>query len=225
MDIEDKVFKKTRPVAEKLISYGFVKDEGFLSYSTYICDRSFRVDLKVFESGKVEGRIYEVDIGQEYLTFRMTSATGGFVNKVRQEYIDVLNEIKGKCFLERYFESSQANRIADNIKERYGDAPVFPFKSYADYGVFKNPTTGKWYGLIMNIDRRKLDASDLDESIDVINVKVDDKRLDELIKTPGIFRAYHMNKKKWVTLVLDESLNDKAILDLIDQSHEYSKRK
>ena len=43
---------------------------------------------------------------------------------------------------------------------------------------------------------------------------------DELRQIPGIYPAYHMNHKTWISVVLDETLPDEKILELIDTSYQ-----
>lgn len=41
----------------------------------------------------------------------------------------------------------------------------------------------------------------------------------ELIKIDGFYRAYHMNKKSWISIILDNTLDNEIIYSLIDQSY------
>lgn len=73
----------------------------------------------------------------------------------------------------------------------------------------------------MNIDKNKLDSTKRGE-IEVINIKLDDK-VQESLNINGIYPAYHMNKKSWVSVILDDTLSDEKIMELIELSHSYSK--
>ncbi|MBR2522363.1 MAG: MmcQ/YjbR family DNA-binding protein, partial [Coriobacteriales bacterium] len=42
----------------------------------------------------------------------------------------------------------------------------------------------------------------------------------ELRSIPGIFPAYHMNRKHWITVVLDDTLADEEVARLIETSFE-----
>ena len=41
----------------------------------------------------------------------------------------------------------------------------------------------------------------------------------ELIKKEGYYRAYHMNKEKWLTILLNDTVKDNEIITLIDESY------
>ena len=48
---------------------------------------------------------------------------------------------------------------------------------------------------------------------------VDEDMIKELIKINGFYRAYHMNKKSWISVILDDTLDNEIIYSLIDQSY------
>ena len=50
---------------------------------------------------------------------------------------------------------------------------------------------------------------------DVVNLKVNPTQMDKLLKMDGVFPSYHMSKKTWVSLVLDETLPDQTILSFL----------
>ena len=53
----------------------------------------------------------------------------------------------------------------------------------------------------------------------MINLKDELDRVKEYIEKGMAFPAYHMNKKHWYTLFMDDSLTDEVIIDLIRRSH------
>ncbi len=54
-----------------------------------------------------------------------------------------------------------------------------------------------------------------------MNLKCDpDKAIDLREANPAILPGYHMNKKHWNTVVLDGSLPQKLILEMIDHSYD-----
>ncbi|MBP3799889.1 MAG: MmcQ/YjbR family DNA-binding protein, partial [Bacilli bacterium] len=42
---------------------------------------------------------------------------------------------------------------------------------------------------------------------------------DSLLKKKGYYEAYHMNKKSWITIILDDTVSDNDIKKLIDNSY------
>ena len=58
------------------------------------------------------------------------------------------------------------------------------------------------------------------ENADIINLKLESDEIETLIKKEGFYPAYHMNKKYWITLILDETLSDETIIEYIKKSYE-----
>ena len=90
--------------------------------------------------------------------------------------------------------------------------------------VFENSTNHKWYGLIMPISKSKLDNK-TNKIVEVINIKLDPNEILELLKRKGFYKAYHMNKKYWITIILDNTLSTEEIMNLIDKSYNLVKPK
>ena len=59
-----------------------------------------------------------------------------------------------------------------------------------------------------------------DDEIEAINVKIDPKELNQIVDNNKYFRAYHMNKKMWTTIVLDGRLPTQEILKRIENSYD-----
>jgi len=144
--------------------------------------------------------------------------------KVKDEYIKILKDIRKNCFEKDLFITNQANRITNLINKLYKDEPEFLWEKFPGFGVFKNANTLKWYAIIMNIDKRKLGDFN-EESVEILNVKLNFNNIISLLGKNGFFEAYHMNKKNWISIILDESLSDEEIMGLIKESYELSKLK
>lgn len=54
----------------------------------------------------------------------------------------------------------------------------------------------------------------------MINVKVDKDQINTLLAREGIYPAFHMNKKCWVSIIFDETLMDTDIRRMVDESYE-----
>ena len=116
-----------------------------------------------------------------------------------------------------YFISDQSNRITNYIIDKYKREPEFLWEKYDDFGVFRKKESGKWFAIMMTLDRSKIDNGD--GEIVIINVKVEPELRDSLLKKKGYYEAYHMNKKSWITIILDDTVSDNDIEELIDNSY------
>ena len=95
----------------------------------------------------------------------------------------------------------------------------FDSKGYMQTGWLND--SGKWYALVMNIAKSKLDKKS-DGNVEIVNMKIDEQKIQQLLKQEGFYPAYHMNKKYWITLVLDDSIKDDVLFELLDESHSYT---
>ena len=225
MTIEYNIFKKFTPDFKKLTEYGFKKFKTLYSYEKVFKDNQFKAVIEISKESCVSGTVYDLENNDEFLPLKIELQQGSFVGEVREEYKKILTDIRDKCFIQNYFISVQANRITNAIIKKYGNSPDFMWETFSDYGVFKNADNNKWYGIIMNIDYSKLGLNN-NKPVEVINVKLDKDEIQELLKKNGFYPAWHMNKKYWITIALDETLPDKIIMDLVEESYSYTlKRK
>ena len=219
MTIEEKIFKCATIDFSKLEKFGFTKSDGKWTYGELFMDGDFRAVINITQKGNVSGTVLEIDTDDEFLPLRVENMEG-FAGEVRTEYQKILEKIKTDCCRINYFAHPQANRLTQAIFDTYGDEPVFPWNN-DNSGVFKNPNNGKWYALIMSIDRSKL-TNKLSGEVEVVNIKLDEAKIPELHKQAGFYPAYHMNKKNWITITLDDIVPDEVLLELLSESHTFT---
>ncbi len=220
MTIEQKIFSRKRFSTRRMDDYGFVNKDACYSLSKEFMDGDFTAEIRVYQNGSVQGRVMDNMIGEEYIPLRMPNYTGAFVGSVRAAYEKLLLDIADKCCSDVAFVSDQSNRIAALILDKYSVEPDFPWDegTYETSGVFRHGSNNKWFGLIMNIDRRHLEKNAGEEMVDVINLKADENKMIALHKIRGVYPAFHMNHSKWISVVLDDTLDDKDVMDLVEES-------
>ena len=220
MTIEEEIFQKTKIHFEQLLSYGFKIENDHYQYSKNIED-SFRVEIQIKKDGLVNGKIYDLAMNEEYTNFRIKKSDGSYTGQVREEFKRLLIDIRNHCCILKPFLYEQTNRIAEEITKRYNDEPQFEWKKFPGYAVFKNSINHKWYSIIMNIDKSKMDDG-LSGEVEIINVKLNPKKIETLKNQNGFYPAYHMNKKSWITILLDDTISDKEIMNFIEESYSYT---
>ncbi len=220
MSIEEEIFKRSKVNFNKLQQYGFEEKNKKYFYSKNIADDEFVLNVEIDQLGDVKAKVID-SFGDEYTNFRIEDSTGSFVGKIRSEFEEVLLDIKNRCFEQAVFLFEQSNRITNLIKEKYGDEPEMEWESSPGFGVFRNQNSKKWYGLIMNIDKSKIDPK-LSGEVEVINIKLEPNEILDLLKKDGFYPAYHMNKKSWITILLDDTVSDKVIMELVNKSYSYT---
>ena len=108
--------------------------------------------------------------------------------------------------------------VFDYIRKKYKVLPEYPWQKYDNNTVFRHPDNKKWFALVMGVQRIKLGIAG-DAYVDVVNLKIEDMFYrDLIIREDGIMPAYHMNRKHWITVLLDGTVTDDRVFELIDMS-------
>lgn len=211
----DDIFKHQKFIPTQMTEFGFQKTGDSYTYEENFLGGSFRAVVTV-RNGKVDGQVIDCSTGDEYYQIDVPAMQGKFVSSVRSGYLDILGQIVDHCCLSMPFTSPQANRITDRIYDQYRVMPDFPWKSKnnKDNGVFRHLDSSKWFGLIMNGRRGLVTKDDDEQNVDIINLKSDTLPVDGR----SVFPAYHMNHKYWISVVLDDQLDDDNVMRLIDES-------
>ena len=115
---------------------------------------------------------------------------------------------------------SQASSITAQIRYEYGVEPEFLWpERYPTYCIFRHSNNKKWFALVGRIEWKSL-GRDGKELVDIINLKFDNgQALDFAGNTPGVYPAYHMNKKHWITIALDGTLSNETVMELVKKSY------
>ena len=58
--------------------------------------------------------------------------------------------------------------------------------------------------------------------IEIIDLRYSKEKIDAILSDTKILPGYHMNKKSWITIKLDESIDTMEIFKLIDNSYRLS---
>ena len=217
MSIEENIFNKCVFIKERLKEYGFECKKNIYSYKCYILDNKFRIELKV-EDNKITGKVIDANFEEEYNNFRIKDIQGDFVGKVRDEYEKILINIRDDCTSKQYFRYEQSNRIVKVLKDKYDVVPEFLWEDDSAAALRHN-NKKKWLGIIMAVGKDKVTKDSKDKTmIEVINIKLTEKEIEKLLNKKGFYPAYHMNKKSWISIILDNTLDDEYILQLINDS-------
>lgn len=114
---------------------------------------------------------------------------------------------------------TQKEKIIEHAKDFYDADIEYLWEDTPNSGIFRNKLSRKWFGIIMDIPKSKL-GFESEETVFVLNVKCDPLMVGELQKEKGFFPAYHMNKDKWISIILDNTVKDETIFYLIKQSYD-----
>ena len=102
--------------------------------------------------------------------------------------------------------------------KKYKVQPEYLWRRYDSNAVFRHADNNKWFALVMDVQGDKVGRAGADY-VEVINLKIDDLFFrDLIIQEDGIMPAYHMNKMHWISVLLDGTVPDERVFDLIDMS-------
>ncbi len=220
--MDKRIFKNKKINFSKLNECGFLKKGDSYFFVVPILDNQFEMQIQVSSDEVLKIKTIEEATQEEY-TLHLTDAVGGFVGAVRNEYEKVLQDISDKCYDMNVFRSKQTLEIIAYISKRYGDDLEYLWSKFPDNAIWRRKDNKKWYGLLMLVSKRKLKI-DNDEKVEVIDLRADEEEIKNLVDHKSIFEGYHMNKKHWITICLDNSVDTKNIFELIDKSYILAKK-
>ena len=208
------IFKAYQFKSKKAKEYGFIENQGVWTYSSTILQGDFIMILTV-EDGYLSFQVYDQETGDLYPQVHMESMRGTFVGSVREACLEVLYDIRKACFEVQEFLCPQTKRIMTLVQAKYGNQLEYLWEKSPDTAVLRHDDNQKWYAVLMKISWEKLDNS-REGQVEVVNLKHD--QVADLLVEKGIYLAFHMNKRYWISLPLDDTLSDEQVLELFERS-------
>ena len=108
--------------------------------------------------------------------------------------------------------------LIDHIFDEYSVEPDYPFPRDDVTCVFRHTDNRKWFGIVMTVPCRTVGIS-RDGNVDILNVKCDPIMMGPLRGRSGFRPAYHMNKDRWITVLLDGPAEKEDITALLAMSY------
>lgn len=105
------------------------------------------------------------------------------------------------------------------IFDTYSVEPDHPFRMDDVSSVYRHTDNRKWFAITMNVPYRTLGLA-REGHVDIVNLKCDPLLAGSLRGRNGFLPAYHMNKDRWITALLDGSAEDAEIVALLAMSYD-----
>ncbi len=224
MNVIAEIYKDKKVNIQKLADYGFMKNGSDFVFSQKLPQSGFVMNVTVTPVGEVSAEVIDPAADEPYILHLAEAAAGGFVGGVRFDYESILEDIAAKCFEIDVFKSEQAKELIAYVREVYGDELEFLWEKFPENAVWRRKDTGKWYGALLTVSKRKLGIKSSDK-VEIIDLRAVPEVLERLIDNKKYFAGYHMNKKHWYTIILDGSVPTEEILDMIEGSYLLAKKK
>lgn len=199
---------------EKAHAYGFVENGEVWTYSCQILQGDFFITVSITPDN-VSFQVFDQETGDLYPQVHMESMRGTFVGTVRQACLEILYQIRKACFDVQDFICPQTKRIMAQVQKKYGDQLEYLWEKSSDTAVLRHEDSKKWYAVLMRIPWDRLDKA-REGQVEAVNLKHD--QVADLLSKKGIYPAFHMNKRYWLSLAFDDSLQDEEVLELIERS-------
>lgn len=198
---------------EKALAYGFVEHDNLLCCQKALLDTEFYAKI-VLNEKTLEVNVFDSETDEEYLPFNVPDNISGYVMGVRAKVDLLLEAIKNQCFIN----SNVKLQLMDYCSRKFGTIPEAPWQDMPDAFTFKTTKRNKWYALFMTIPYKSLGLSKSGK-VDIMNIKLPPDKIINLIEKVHYFPAYHMNKKYWLTVVLQKDLPIDFVQELIAESY------
>lgn len=218
MDILRSIFQRKAVVWDKLSSYGFTYDSGGYTYHTVLPDSGFEMKVTIAPGGKVLASVIDPAVNEPYTLHLVNSAVGSFVGGIRSEYEQILRDIADQCFEPDVFKNAQTKALIRYVRDTYGDELEYLWIKFPDNAVWRRKDTGKWYGALLSVSTDKLGVSP-GKMAEIIDLRIQPDKMAALIDQKIYFPGWHMNKKNWYTVILDESVPLEELCRRIDESY------
>ena len=208
------IFKSYQFNQEKAHAYGFVESSGVWIYSCQILQGDFVMTVSI-TADNVSFQVFDQETSDLYPQVHMESMTGSFVASVREACLEILYQIRKACFEVQDFICPQTKRIMTQVQEKYGNRLEYLWDKSPDTAVLRHEGNQKWYAVLMKISWDKLEKG-REGQVEAVNLKHD--QVADLLSNKGIYPAFPMNKRYWISVALDDTLSDEEVLELIERS-------
>ena len=215
------IFKSYQFNQEKARVYGFVENGEVWTYSCQILQGDFVMTVSI-TTDNVSFQVFDQEMGGLYPQVHMESMTGSFVASVREACLEILYQIRKACFDVQDFICPQTKCIMAQIQEKYGNQLEYLWEKSPDTAVLRHEGNKKWYAVLMRISWDKLEKG-REGLVEAVNLKHD--QVADLLSKKGIYPAFHMNKRYWISVALDDTLSDEMVLALIEKSWNLTSKK
>lgn len=200
---------------DSLNAFGFINEK----YQKDIMNGDFKIVIEI-KDNEVISYVIDNQFDEEYTNVDLNTI-GEFVGTIKDNYEEVINSFINKCTEYDINYHDQVNEVIKYINDKYNDEIEYLWDSSPDSGIFRNKKNRKWYATILSVREDRVGGT-TDKIITVIDLSYYKDKTKDIIDNSKIYPGYHMNKKSWITIKLDGSVDNEFIYKYIDISYEIS---
>jgi len=218
--IQDTIFKNRQPDQTKLAAYGFNQQNGQWRYQTLL---ALGFELTVTVAGNtVTTPVIDQESGLPYVLHLAPANSGQFVGQIRDAYIKTLTAISNSCFVSTMFTTGQMEAVINAIANQFAEHPEFLWAKFPNNAIVRRSDNRKWYALLVKVSGDKIGLVD-SALVDVLVVRAPLETITEQVKSGAALPAYHMNKKHWLSYLLDAGSSLSKLMKNVATSRDLAK--
>ena len=199
-------------IKNKLADYGFSQD---YVYEKTLANPNFKAVITC-ENDTMYAKVIDLELDEDYVLVDIKTPIGRFAAELKMEYEDIITDIIDKCTKPNVFKFAQSKRLIESIEKKYDTHLEFLWEKFPKDAIYRNKDTNKWFALLVALDKSKIGLEGEGE-IEIVVMKNDD--VSNVVDGEVILEGYHMNKKNWITVPLDERISDEELFRLVDVSY------
>ncbi|WP_407421613.1 MmcQ/YjbR family DNA-binding protein [Methanobrevibacter sp.] len=210
-DLSD-LLENRKIIKSKLIDYGFNQDYVF---EKTLSNPNFKAVIS-YEKDTLFSKVIDLEMDEDYVLVDVKTPIGKFAAELKIEYEIIITDIIEKCTRSNVFKLSQTKRLMDKVENTYNTDLEFLWEKFPKDAIYRNKDNNKWFVLLVALDKSKI-GLDGEGEIEIAVLKHDN--VSNVIDGVSILEGYHMNKKHWITVPLDERISDEKLFELVENSY------
>ena len=199
-------------IKDKLIDYGFNQD---YVYEKLLSNTNFKA-LITYENDTLTARVIDLELNEDYVLVDVKTPIGRFAAELKVEYESIIEDIIDKCTKPNIFKFPQSKRLMNAVENKYDADLEFLWEKFPKDAIYRNKNNNKWFALLVSLDKSKIGLEGEGE-IEIVVLKHDN--VSNVVDGESILEGYHMNKKHWITVPLDDRISDDELFKLVDNSY------
>lgn len=210
-------FQDTVLNQDLLLSYGFQRKDGMLYYAEMLNENPMALFLS-YDGKMMEAKVMDMDLKEPYLPFESKEAKGAYLGRIREETLDILLDIKETCG-ERF---DCREKLLSLLREKRNYQLKYPFSDEKNVAnaVLTEENDVHWFGIFLSPKGKSLSSQMGEKKVDLLVVKLDPEKILALVDNVRYFPGYHMNKRHWMSILLDKNTDLDKAMALLDESHD-----
>jgi predicted DNA-binding protein (MmcQ/YjbR family) len=113
----------------------------------------------------------------------------------------------------------EKKEIEELIKRQFKVVGDYPFEDDLEDEIFRHPENGKWFALLIKVSNARFSLEPANGSSYLLTLKGNPLQIPFELDEDHFHPAYHMNKKHWMSILLNETTPKEKTLRLLKTSY------